>query len=102
VVELQPDVAAHRVRLAVTMARLPQTARQAERHFAEAIRLDPDNVDAHLRFGLYYKAMNVPSRAIAEFRTVLRLDSRHEQARKELEMTSPRDSVLVTLRKLLG
>lgn len=102
VVELQPDVAAHRVRLGALLGKLPQTARQAERHFAEAIRLDPNNVEAHFRFGAYYKAIGVPSRAIAEFRTVLRLDPRHQQARKELEMSSPRDSVLVTLKKLLG
>jgi len=100
-VELQPDVAAHRLRLAVAMARRPQTARQAERQFAEAVRLDPDNVDAHYRFGLYYKALSVRSRAIAEFRTVVRLDPRHRQARKELEVTSPGDSVLVSLKKLL-
>jgi Domain of unknown function (DUF4388) len=100
-VELQPHVAAHRLRLAVTLARRSQTARQAERQFAEAVRLEPDNVDAHFRFGLYYKAMNVPSRAIAELRTVVRLDPRHQQARKELEATSPGDSVLVSLKKLL-
>jgi hypothetical protein len=33
---------------------------------------------------------------------VVRLDPRHRQARKELEATSPGDSVLVTLKKLLG
>jgi len=101
VVQLEPNVAAHRLRLAVTMARRPETARLAERQFAEAVRLDPDNVEAHYRFGLYYKGMNVPSRAIAEFRTVVRLDPRHRQARKEIEVTSPGDSVLVSLKKLL-
>jgi cytochrome c-type biogenesis protein CcmH/NrfG len=83
------------------MMRVPQLARQGERHFAEAIRLDPDNVEAHFQFGLYYKALKVASRAIAEFRTVLRLDPGHELARKELEASAPRDSVLKTLSKLL-
>jgi len=101
VVELQPDVVAHRVQLGSMMMRVPQLARQGERHFAEAIRLDPDNVEAHFQFGLYYKALKVASRAIAEFRTVLRLDPGHELARKELEASAPRDSVLSTLSKLL-
>jgi hypothetical protein len=101
VVELQPDVVAHRVQLGSMMMRVPQLARQGERHFAEAIRLDPDNVEAHFQFGLYYKALRVASRAIAEFRTVLRLDPGHELARKELEASAPRDSVLSTLSKLL-
>ena len=101
VVELQPDVVAHRVQLASMMVHVPQLARQGERHFAEAIRLDPDNAEAHFQFGLYYKALRVASRAIAEFRTVLRLDPGHEPARKELEASAPRDSVLSTLSKLL-
>ena len=101
-VELQPDVAAYRARLAVAMARYPPTERQAERQFIEAVRLDPDNVDLHYRLGLYYKALKVRSRAIAEFRIVVRLDPRHKQARAELEATSPDDSVLVSLKRMLS
>jgi tetratricopeptide (TPR) repeat protein len=101
-VELQPEVVAHRLRLAEIMMRWPQTERQAERQFAEAVRLDPDNAELHYRFGLYYKAVKVRSRAVAEFRTVVRLDPRHKRARAELEASSPQDSVLVTLKKLLG
>ncbi len=102
VVELQPDVAAHRLRLAVALRRSSQTERQAERQFIEAVRLEPDNVELHYQFGLYYNALKVRSRAVAEFRTVVRLDPRHKLARRELEATSPNDSVLVTLKKLLG
>jgi Tfp pilus assembly protein PilF len=90
------------VGFAVSLGRRKETARQAERQFAEAIRLDPDNIEAHLQFGLYYKSMKVASRAIAELRTVLRLDPENEKARKELESAAPRDSVLVTFSKLLG
>ena len=100
-VELQPDGASSRMRLAMAMARYPLTERQAERQFTEAVRLDPNNVDLHYRFGLYYNALKVRSRAIAEFRTVIRLDPHHKQARAELAAASPNDSVLVSLKKLL-
>jgi len=101
-VELMPDVAAYRARLASTMARWPATARQAERQFLEALRLAPDDSELHYQFGLYYKAMKVRSRSVAEFRTVVRLDPRHKLARAELESLSPRDSALTSLKKLLG
>jgi hypothetical protein len=101
-VELMPDVAVYRARLASTMARSPATARQAERQFLEALRLAPDDSELHYQFGLYYKAMKVRSRSVAEFRTVVRLDPRHKLARAELESLSPRDSALTSLKKLLG
>jgi tetratricopeptide (TPR) repeat protein len=84
-VEAWPDVADYRVRLATVMARSPRMARQAEAQFQEAIRLEPENVEHHFRLALYYKAMNVRSRSIAELREVLRLDPHHERAAAELE-----------------
>jgi tetratricopeptide (TPR) repeat protein len=100
-VELAPKVAAYRVRLAIAMALWPKTAKQAEREFLEAIRLDPNNADIHYQFGIYYKAMRVRSRAVAELRTALSLSPRHKQARADLESLSPKDSALTSLRKLL-
>jgi Tfp pilus assembly protein PilF len=82
------------------MACYPRTAKQAELEFLEAVRLAPDSADIHYHFGLYYKAMKVRARAVAEFRTTLSLDPRHKQARQELEALSPKDSALTTLRKL--
>jgi len=84
-VEAWPDVADYRVRLATAMARSPRMARQAEAQFQEAIRLEPHRAEHHFRLALYYKAMNVRSRSIAELREVLRLDPHHEQAAAELE-----------------
>ena len=84
-VEVQPDVADYRVRLATAMARSPRLARQAEAQFQEAIRLEPDNAEHRFRFALYYKAMNVRSRSIAELRAALQLDPRHEGALAELD-----------------
>jgi len=99
-VELAPDVAAYRVRLAIAMAGWPRTAKRAERQVLEAVRLEPGNADLHYRFGLYYKIMKQRPRAIAELRTALRVNPRHKPARQELEALSPKDSALTSLRKL--
>ena len=99
-VEFVPEAAAYRVKLAIAMAHHPRTAKRAEREFLEAARLEPSNPDLHYQWGLYYKVMKQKSRAIAEFRTALRLKPRHGGARAELEALSPRDSALTSLRKL--
>jgi hypothetical protein len=88
------------MRLAVAMAHYPRTAKLAERQFFEASRLEPDNADIHYQWGLYYKAMKIKSRAVAEMRTAVRLHPRHLAARKELESLSPKDSALTSLKKL--
>ena len=99
-VEAAPKVPAFRMRLAIAMTCYPRTAKQAEREFLEAVRLEPNNADTHYQFGLYFKAMKVRSRAVAEMRTAVRLNPRHEDARAELESLSPKDSVLGSLRKM--
>jgi tetratricopeptide (TPR) repeat protein len=100
IVDLEPRNAGHHVRLAIAMACYPLTAKKAEREFLEAIRLEPDSADIHFQFGLYYKAMRQRARALAEMRTAVRLNPRHKQARQELEVLSPKDSALTSLRKL--
>ena len=99
-VDLEPNVAAYRIRLAIAMAFYPRTAKGAERQFLEAVRLDPNNADLHYQFGLYYKSMKIRSRAIAEMRTAVSLKPSHKQARAELEALSPKDSALTSLKKL--
>jgi len=99
-VDLVPNHPVYRIKLAIAMAFYPVTAKQAEREFLEAVRLDPHNADVHYQFGLYYKAMRVRSRAITEMQTAVRLNSRHKQARAELEAMSPKDSALTSLKKL--
>ncbi len=99
-VELVPHEPGARVRLAIAMACYPRTAKVAEREFLEAVRLAPDNADIHYHFGLYYKAMKVRARALAELRTTLSLNPRHKLARQELEALSPKDTALTTLKKL--
>jgi len=100
IVDLAPRVAAYHARLAFAMACWPRTAKQAEREFLEAVRLEPDNADLHYQFGIYYKAMKVRSRAIAEMRTAVKLNPRHKLAREELEALSPKDSALTSLKNL--
>ncbi len=99
-VQIAPQIPAYRVRLAIAMACYPRTAKQAEREFLEALRLDADNADIHYQFGRYYKAMKQRSRAVAEMRTAVRLNPRHKMAREELETLSPKDSALTSLKKL--
>ncbi len=99
-VQVAPKVPAYRVRLAIAMTCYPRTAKQAEREFFEALRLDPDNADTHFQFGLYYKAMKARSRAIAEMRTAVQLNPRHQRAAEELQSLAPKDSALSSLRKL--
>jgi tetratricopeptide (TPR) repeat protein len=99
-VRVEPKVAAFRLRLAIAMACFPRTAKLAEREFFEASRLEPENADIHYQWGLYYKAMKIKSRAVAEMRTAVRLNPRHASARQELEKMSPKDSALTSLKKL--
>jgi len=99
-VSIQPQVAAHRMRLAIALASSPRTAKQAEREFLEALRLEPENADMHYQFGLYYKVMRQRARALGEMQTAVRLNPRHRAAREELEALSPRDSALKSLKKL--
>jgi tetratricopeptide (TPR) repeat protein len=100
-VEAAPNVAEYRVKLAIAMASYPRTAKQAEREFVEALRLEPDNADLHYKFGVYYKAMKQRARAQAELETALRLDRRHALARRELETISPGGvDMILNLKKL--
>jgi tetratricopeptide (TPR) repeat protein len=99
-VDLAPYMAVYHVKLAIAMAFYPPMAKQAEREFIEAVRLDPENPDIHYQFGLYYKAMRVKTRAITEMQTAVRLNPNHKMAREELQALSPKDSALTTLKKL--
>lgn len=97
-----PRNASYRSKLAIAMASYPRTAKGAEREFLEALRIEPDNPDLHYQFGMYYKVMKQRARALAEMQTAVRLNPRHAMARRELESLSPKDSALVSLRKLFS
>ena len=99
-VNRMPRNASYRAKLAIAMASYPRTAKAAEREFLEALRIEPDNPDLHYQFGMYYKVMKQRARALAEMQTAVRLNPRHAMARRELESLSPKDSALVSLKKL--
>jgi tetratricopeptide (TPR) repeat protein len=99
-VDISPDTASFHQRLAIAMASYPPMAKQAEREFLEAVRLEPDNADVHYQFGMYYKIMKQRARALGEMQTAVRLSPRHALARRELETLSPKDSALVSLKRL--
>ncbi len=83
-VELEPNNAHHHGMLAKAMLRHPVMRTNAERHFIEALRLDPQDADLHYWLGLYYKTFGLKSRAETEFRTALRIDPKHAGAHKYL------------------
>ncbi|MFQ5789610.1 MAG: DUF4388 domain-containing protein [Acidobacteriota bacterium] len=83
-VGLDPTNATLHGMLARAIARHPVLRKDAERHFIEALRLDPQSADLHYALGLYYKSFGRNSRAETELRTALRIDPGHEGARKHL------------------
>ena len=83
-VELEPNNAHHHGMLAKAMLRHPVMRKNAERHFIEALRLEPQDADLHFWLGLYYKTFGLKSRAETEFRTALRIDPKHQGAHKHL------------------
>jgi tetratricopeptide (TPR) repeat protein len=99
-VDSAPNVASHHLRLATAMALWPQTAKQAEREFHEAIRLDANNADTRYQLALYYKTMKLRARALEQLRLALSINPNHARAREELETLSPKDSALTSLKKL--
>ena len=99
-VDAEPNVGGFRLRLAVAMAHYPRTIKQAEREFLEAIRLEPDNAEYHFQFGSFYQLVKQRARAVSELQTALRLDPHHPGARDLLKALAPKESGLVSLRKL--
>ena len=63
----------------------------------------PEDPELHYWLGLYYKSFGLKSRAITEFRTTLRINPKHERARKQLGGGRKKDDALGNvLKKLFG
>jgi len=101
-VELAPDNPAYHGMLAKAMLRHPVMRKNAERHFIEALRLAPQDADLHFWLGLYYKTFGLKSRAETEFRTTLRIDPRHEGARKYMGGERRKDPFSNLLGRIFG
>ncbi|MGH9332797.1 MAG: DUF4388 domain-containing protein [Vicinamibacteria bacterium] len=102
-VELDPDTAEHHAMLARAMARHPVMRKDAERHFIEALRLAPQDADLHYSLGLYYKSFGMHSRAQHEFRTAIRINPRHEDAKKHISVgRNSKDPLRDVFKKIFG
>ncbi len=102
-VELEPESAQHHAMLARAMARHPVMRKDAERHFIEALRLAPQDADLHYSLGLYYKSFGMHSRAQHEFRTAIRINPNHEDAKKHISTgKNSKDPLRDVFKKIFG
>lgn len=88
-VNISPANAKYRSLLALALASNsqrsnPKIAREAEQHYLEAIRLDPQDPYHHALLGMLYSKLGMARRAEAVYRQALRLDPRNEIALKGL------------------
>ncbi len=101
--EIAPNNASYHGMLAKTMARHPVMRRNAERHFIEALRIEPQSEDLHYSLALYYESFGLRSRADTEFRTVLRINPSHEGAKKRfINELKRKDPLRDLFRKIFG
>jgi hypothetical protein len=101
-VVISPGKALYRGMLARAISRDPVRRKDAEEHFVEALRLSPQDPELHYWLGLYYKSFGLSSRAIHEFRTTLRINPKHEGARKQLGAGKKDDALGSVIKKLFG
>jgi tetratricopeptide (TPR) repeat protein len=71
--------------LALTLAQHRTLFRIAERHFLIALEQEPDDLELRYRLGVYYQTKAaLPDRAQVQLELVLKQDSRHEAAQRDL------------------
>ncbi|HWQ36381.1 MAG TPA: DUF4388 domain-containing protein [Blastocatellia bacterium] len=88
-VNINPANAKYHSVLALALASNSQRSnskvcREAEQHYLEAIRLDPQDPSNHALLGLLYSKLGMSRRAESVYRQALRLDPRNEIALKGL------------------
>jgi len=83
-VHLQPDNAKYEALLAQALGSHDVMKKKAERHFRRALSLDPQNAEFHYFLGRYYQSFDMRSRALAEFKSALRIDPKLSKARSAL------------------
>ena len=92
-VRLRRDRAEPLLFLALAESKNPHFLKQAERHFLEAIELEPWNPDFRLALGRMYKREGLPIRAERLFRKAALLDPHHRTCAAELEALRVRSSL---------
>ncbi|HLE21959.1 MAG TPA: tetratricopeptide repeat protein, partial [Vicinamibacteria bacterium] len=102
-IKIAPANSLYRGMLARAMSRHPTLRSDAEEHFHEALRLAPQDPEIHYWLGVYYLSFGLKSRAVTEFKTTLRIDPKHEPARKQLSASGQREDALGgVFKKLFG
>ena len=94
VVALEPENAKYEALLAQSLASHDVMKKKAERHFRRAVSLDPQNAELHYFLGRYYQSFDMRSRALAEFKSALRIDPKYSKARSALVELKGDDSSL--------
>ncbi len=84
VVQLESENAKYEALLAQALASHDVMKKKAERHFRRAVSLDPQNAVLHYYLGRYCQSFDLNARALAEFKTALRIDPKHAKARSAL------------------
>ena len=77
--------------LAMAIAANPDAMPETLAHYAEALRLNPNNAEIHNNFGNQLLQLGREAEAIAEFETALRLDPAYLLARLNLANTFAKD-----------
>lgn len=96
VVRLAPDNPNYAAMFANTVASLPSKAKEAEPHFRRVLALDPKNARLRYDVACYYRSVGMPSRALAELKTALRIDPGLSEARSlVVELKQKNDGGLV-------
>jgi hypothetical protein len=83
-VAVEPDRSDYRTMLGRCLAAIPEYRREATEQFEMAIRLDPQNLDAHLFYGELLELIKHRGHARIHYLRVLELDPNHSEARARL------------------
>ena len=83
-VRIRPDVAAYRQYLGMALVQAKRL-HEAEEHFVEATRLEPNNPVHFINLGRIYRSGRLFRKAREAFERAQRLNPRDEQAREELK-----------------
>jgi tetratricopeptide (TPR) repeat protein len=101
-VSINPGHAMYHSALALALASnsqrsSPQTSKEAEQHYLEAIRLEPEEPYHHAMLGMLYARLGMARRAESVYRQALRIDPRYEIALKGLAAKPMAAEVLMSL-----
>ncbi len=81
---LKPSLTPYRFLFAKALAEIPQHRREAEEEFRKLLEAEPENADYPVAMGLFYKSVNLPSRAQKYFLRALELEPTNPRALQEL------------------